>query len=339
MHVRHHRPSAARRLAHVVTGLALAATLGFSGPAGGAARAAGPPDCEPAGGSSARVMAGHEGVDPTSLTAAQAAELEARFERRVDRLRARGRFATRGGGPDGTIEIRTYIHVITRKDGTGAVSREQIRRQMGVINAGYAGRTSPDAASSPFRFVVADVDVTRNDAWYNWTLNEDGTEPYAMRRAKRALHRGGWGDLNIYIAGLGSGLLGYANYPGTVPLLLDGLVILNESMPGGAAAPYNRGDTSTHEIGHWLNLLHTFENGCEYPGDYVKDTPYQAAGENVFYCGDWPGDGTKGPDDTCPKPGKDPARNFMSYGDDLCLDQFTRGQVNRQVRAWFAFRA
>jgi hypothetical protein len=111
-------------------------------------------------------------------------------------------------------------------------------------------------------------------------------------------------------------------------------------MPGGASAPFNEGDTATHEIGHWLGLLHTFENGCEFPGDYVKDTPYQAEGDNRFYCGDWPDDGnTTVPDDTCPQPGDDPVHNFMSYGDDLCLDQFTRGQVKRQIQSWFAFRA
>ena len=341
MQIRLHRPLGARRLAHVATGIALAATLGLSGPAGTTAQTSAPPDCDPTPGSTARVAAGHHGVDPNSLTASQAANLEAQLDQRVDRLRALGQLnADANRGHDDTITVRTYIHVITADDGTGAVSRRQIRRQIAVINAGYSGRTSPSAASSPFRFVIADVDVTRNDTWYNWTLDESGNEPPAMRRAKRTLHRGGLANLNVYIAGLGGGLLGYANYPGTVPLKLDGLVILNESMPGGDAAPYNEGDTATHEIGHWLYLYHTFENGCQHPGDYVQDTPYQADGENIFFCGDWPGDGTtEVPDDTCPRPGKDPVHNFMSYGDDPCLNKFTRGQVKRQIRAWFAFRA
>ena len=37
--------------------------------------------------------------------------------------------------------------------------------------------------------------------------------------------------------------------------------------------------------------------------------------------------------------GKDPVHNFMSYGDDKCLDRFTKGQVARMSAAWQLFRA
>lgn len=333
------------RVAHAAAGLGLLAALGVSAPTG-TAQAQPPvdPACEPGGAaSSARVMPGHQGIDPNSLSAAQAADLQAQLQQRLDRPAVRARMdarGVRGGQVRGIIKIRTFVHVITAEDGTGAVTRRQIGDQMKVINAAFAGRTARPAARSPFRFVVADVDVTANDDWYAWPLNDDLTESPTVIEAKRALHRGGFRDLNIYVASLSGGLLGYAFYPGTVPVEQDGLVILNESMPGGAAAPFNQGDTATHEIGHWLNLAHTFNNGCEKPGDYVRDTPYQANGENIFYCGDWPGDGiTARPDDTCPQPGKDPAHNFMSYGDDTCLDRFTPGQMRRSIRSWFAYRA
>jgi hypothetical protein len=178
--------------------------------------------------------------------------------------------------------------------------------------------------------VLKGTDHTANDDWYDWS--DPDIDPSDNNEAKTALHRGGWADLNVYIAALGDGLLGYATFPTQGNLALDGLVVLNDSLPGGAAAPYNEGDTATHEIGHWLYLLHTFENGCKAPGDEVDDTAYQNDGTNIFECDESL--------DTCrSKPGRDPVHNFMSYGDDPCLNAFTQGQATRMTNAWQVFRA
>jgi hypothetical protein len=78
--------------------------------------------------------------------------------------------------------------------------------------------------------------------------------------------------------------------------------VLNASLPGGHAEPFNLGDTLTHEVGHWLGLFHTFQGGCSKPGDSVADTPQQADGGNIFDCT---------PSlDTCAAPGTDLVRNF-----------------------------
>ena len=326
-----------RASAHAGLGVVLAATLNLAGPAGGTASAAAAgEDCPPEGHSAARVGLGsHHGQDPNSVTAAAAQRMDDQLQARVATMVDAGMLRSSGGrASSDPILIRTHIHVIARSDGTGGVSRARLRAQMRVINDGYAGRTAGAAAASPFRFRIASVDVTRNDAWYDWNLTAEGEEDAEAVAAKRALHRGGKADLNVYVAGLGGGLLGYATFPQGTPVALDGLVVLNDSLPGGSAAPYNEGDTATHEIGHWLGLFHTFENGCAAPGDHVEDTPYQDDGENVFYCGDNPVFG----DDTCYRPGKDPVHNFMSYGDDACLDRFTPGQNKRQMQTWMAFR-
>jgi hypothetical protein len=283
--------------------------------------------------SAARVGAGSQnGADPNSVSADTARSLDQALQRKVARLVASGRLA-KGGTPakPTSVTISTHVHVITTAKGKGGVTSRQIAEQMRVLNAGFAGTTSPAAANTRFQFRLDSVDYTANDAWYDWHMTPDfSTDDAEAAEAKRALHIGGWDDLNIYIAGLGDGLLGYATFPQYRDLGLDGLVVLNESLPGGKAAPYNEGDTATHEIGHWLGLFHTFQGGCKQPGDYVDDTPYQADGDNIFFCNE--------SDDTCAQPGLDPVHNFMSYGDDPCLDRFTAGQAKRMGQAWTAYR-
>jgi hypothetical protein len=275
---------------------------------------------------SARLAKGATVKDPNSVTAARAAQMDAQLHAK---LMAMGYKTTPATLKKGSVSINTYIHVITKDDGTGAPRKHQIIRQMNVLNRAYAGDTHRGvAAPTPFVFTLKKVDYTANSDWYDWSY--PATDPTDDREAKAALHTGSWNDLNIYIANLGDGLLGYATFPGG-KLKKDGLVMLNDSMPGGSAAPYNRGDTATHEIGHWLGLFHTFQGGCDGPGDRVYDTPSQDDGDTIFDC--------MKSQDTCPdRPGLDPIHNFMNYSDDLCMDRFTAGQAQRMSATWVVYR-
>jgi hypothetical protein len=269
------------------------------------------------------------GDDPNSVTAAAAARMDAALQRQRALLLARGRITAKGAPTlrHDAFRIDTHVHVITRSDGSGGVTDAQVQAQVAVLNKAFAGRSSAQAARSPFRFVLKSVDRVPNDDWFDWANPDE--DPSDDQEAKAATRVGGRDDLNVWIANLAPPLLGYADFP-SEPLETDGLVLLNESLPGGAAAPYNEGDTATHEVGHWLGLFHSFENGCNRPGDYVWDTPYQDDGDNIFECDESL--------DTCKQPGLDPVHNFMSYGDDPCLDRFSRGQVLRMVVTWLAFR-
>ncbi len=240
----------------------------------------------------------------------------------------------------GAVTVRVYVHVIRTDSGGGDVSDSRISDQIAVLNSGFAGtdpRASGQSASAqttsntPFRFVLAGIDRTNNSTWYTMSPGSS-----AETNAKNALRQGTAQDLNVYFASPGGGLLGWATFPWQYSgnPKKDGVVVLNASAPGGSAAPYNLGDTATHEVGHWLGLYHTFQGGCVRSatngGDYVSDTP---AERTAFY-------GTPPPyPDTCNKlTGRDPVENFMDYTDDSHMFQFTNAQSTRADNASIQYR-
>jgi len=279
------------------------------------------------GAPNARVRAGTPATqDPNTLGESTVAALE---RRTAERAAALGIGARALAAAPASLQILVHWHVILRDNGTGNVTNARIQRQLDVLNAGFAGTTSSRAAATPFRFATASIDRTRNSDWYSWS--NPSVDRSDDTQAKTALGVNPRTELNVYIAALEDDLLGYATFPGNGPPGLQGVVLLNGSLPGGNAAPYNLGDSGTHEVGHWLGLFHTFQGGCQPPGDRVTDTPAQLDGDNIFFC--------RASDDTCTAPGTDPVHNFMSYGDDACLERFSKGQSDRMVTQYEVWRS
>ncbi|KAG2006340.1 metalloprotease [Coprinopsis cinerea AmutBmut pab1-1] len=216
-------------------------------------------------------------------------------------------------------------HVISR-DGTpegGDISDAAINDQIGVLNTAFR--------PTGLRFNLRKVTRHANETWFSFAVPESPIQT----EMKTALREGGATDLNVYSVGFEDptwfGLLGYATFPSDYRKAPkdDGVVVFHESLPGGRAAPYNLGQTLTHEVGHWLGLYHTFQGGCEGRGDAVIDTPAEAT----------PASGCPVGRDTCPGGGPDPVQNYMDYSDDACMTTFTPGQVVRMLAQTIAFRA
>ncbi len=266
-----------------------------------------------------RVGAGAK--DPNDLTAVQAAANEEALNRALAAKglsrdgQGRAVSATTAAAAFTPVVIDVYVHVIS--DGTkGKISATRINQQISVLNGAYAGRG--------FSFRLAGSETTVKSTWYT-ALRSGST---AEKDMKKALRKGTMGDLNLYTANLSGGLLGWATFPKSTYDSYDGVVVLDQSLPGGTAAPYNLGDTATHEVGHWLNLYHTFQGGCAGNGDFVSDTPAEASA--AFGC--------PVGRNTCSSSGSDPIKNFMDYTDDICMDRFTAGQAARMQAAFLAYR-
>src|SRR5690606_9052059 len=126
----------------------------------------------------------------------------------------------------------------------------------------------------------------------------------------------------------GQTILGSAHLPGG-PAETDGVVILHSAFgtTGTATAPFDLGRTTTHEIGHWLNLRHIWgDDGTGCAGsDFVADTPNQGGpnyGKPTF------------PQISCGNgPNGDMFVNFMDYVDDAAMVMFTAEQTVRMQAA------
>lgn len=237
----------------------------------------------------------------------------------VDQALARFKAEQRGGAEEragGSVTVSVYFHVIRRGTGisNGDIPQSWIDAQINVLNNSYSSATG--GFNTPFRFVLAGVTRTTNSSWFNMLPGSA-----AETQAKNALRVGGANVLNFYTANPTDGTLGWATFPWWYAgdPRDDGVVCLYSSLPGGSAAPYNLGDTGTHEVGHWLGLYHTFQGGCSNNNDGVSDTPAERSA--AFGCPTGR--------NTCASTGVDPITNFMDYTDDSCMFKFTAGQSAR----------
>ncbi|TFK33021.1 hypothetical protein BDQ12DRAFT_615973 [Crucibulum laeve] len=202
----------------------------------------------------------------------------------------------------------------------GWIPDSHIDAQMKVLNDDYSSSGFTWKHVNTTRIVSAD-----------WFENASGSQQEDSM--KYLFRKGGATTLNIYTIGFNATTktLGLSTLPAnyTSAPKSDGIILRYTTLPGGSLKNYNGGRTLTHELGHWLGLLHTFTDGCEGTGDFVDDTPPEKSAAS----------GCPANRDTCPGGGPDPIHNFMDYTYDSCMSEFTKGQVKRMHEMVQLFRA
>ncbi|RCW84066.1 zinc metalloprotease [Paracoccus lutimaris] len=262
------------------------------------------------------------------------------YARRLDRIEEQA-FRAREGMMvlrPGCTRIPVVVHVVWKTTAQN-ISQAQIDSQIEVLNRDFRKR-NPDVSGVPAAFSALAADgrlefaLATRDPQNNphsgvirvQTTRDSFGSDDAVKRAATGGSDAWPSDeyLNIWVCQLSGGLLGYAQFPGG-PAATDGVVITHTGFgtTGSAATPFNLGRTTTHEIGHWLNLRHIWGDdgtGCS-GSDFVDDTPNQG-GPNYEV--------PTFPTISCSNgPNGDMFMNYMDYVDDRAMFMFTEGQVTR----------
>ncbi len=247
------------------------------------------------------------------------------------------------------ISIPVVVHVLYNTSEQN-ISDAQVQSQIDVLNEDYA-RLNADASQTPamFNSIVANCEIQfclaktdpYNQETSGITRTQTDASSFSMGSSMKYAATGGadaWTSgkyLNIWVCNMADQVIGFATLPGTTIAAEDGVVIMYKHFgrTGNVLAPYHKGRTATHEVGHWLNLLHIWgdddgsSNNC-LGSDQVDDTPNQAS----FYFGC-----PSSPSPSCSNNG-DMFMNFMDYTDDACMNAFTGGQKNRMLATLNSFR-
>lgn len=247
--------------------------------------------------------------------------------------------------PNEVIVIPVVVHVVYH-NASQNIPDEQIHAQLDALNRDFRKKNADTVNTPlPFKHLAADARITFclaqvDPQGYKTSgiVRKYTREPLFLADDQMKFSAKGGSDawdpsryLNIWVCDLFGRVLGYATAPGANPDV-DG-VVMQHSVFGfekNVRAPFNKGRTLTHEVGHWLGLKHLWGDvdGGTCADDGIDDTPLQTAANTG--CSNFPSLSS-----CSPNPWGDMFMNYMDFSDDACMNMFTHGQKNA-MRSLFA---
>ncbi|WP_299116060.1 thrombospondin type 3 repeat-containing protein [uncultured Winogradskyella sp.] len=239
---------------------------------------------------------------------------------------------------DGILYVPVVVHVVYNTPEQN-ISDAQILSQIDVIYkdfrglnsefAGLQGGAWPQAADMEIEFYLAQIDPDGNPT-NGITRTQTSQTSFGFEETMKSTALGGkdpWDTskyFNFWTVNFSGGLLGFAQFPGGDPST-DGIVMgynffgSSDDDDGSfvLSAPFDKGRTTTHEMGHFFNLRHIWGDGPCGQDDFVSDTPEADSSNGGCQTGSM----------SCGS--VDMVENYMDYSDDACMGLFTEGQKNR----------
>ncbi len=260
--------------------------------------------------------------------------------------------STNGGAATNVVVTVPVVFHVLYKNPIQNISDAQIDSQLAVLNADFRKQNAdfttvvppvfqPFGADMEIVFVKATTTpqglpttgVTRKPVGSSFNFGANYYKPWEGGQAA-------WNPLeyvNIWIGEFTDDTLGFAYQPGAAGLPYDGLCIGYNYFGtiGTATWPYNKGRTTTHEMGHYFGLDHPWgdpspwdPNDCAN-NDFVADTP--ATTGPYYNCVSFPNSANICPGTSAPNGAM--FMNFMDYVPDACMAFFTHGQKARTQAA------
>lgn len=275
-----------------------------------------------------RLFARHPHAQQDALRATQELEQECQLAQ-----------MQRGGGSE--IYIIPVVFHIIHENGPENISDEQIQDAISILTRDFRKQNADTSVIiNAFSDIAADCHIEFRLA----TIDPDGDCHSGINRIVSDLTNDGGNPLmkalsnwprnsylNIWVCNnIGNGVAGFTNLPGDVNgswgAFEDGIVMRSDYVGAIGTSNTARSRTLTHEVGHWLNLYHTWgptnnpgeADNCDFD-DNVNDTPntigHTSCNLNGASCGS----------------AVDNVQNYMEYS--FCSRMFTQGQRTRMRAA------